>query len=84
MGPESAVIYVDSSYLVKVFRPEPESPMIIAAIGREPAIVISMLTELEVLIQLKAASGGRFADAHQWPAVKLLDGSRARLLHRAG
>ena len=50
MGKRSAVIYIDSSCLVKVFRPETESPVVVAAIGREPIVVVSVLAELETLI----------------------------------
>ena len=54
MGEGVGLIYIDSSCLVKVFRPEPESALVSEAIDREEAVVISGLAELEVMIQLKA------------------------------
>jgi predicted nucleic acid-binding protein len=48
------VIYIDSSCLLKVFRLEPGSAAVLAAVNREAAVVFSIITELEVLVQLKA------------------------------
>ncbi len=48
------MIYIDSSCLVKVFRPEPGSPEVLKAIGIEPEVTVSALAELEVMVQLKA------------------------------
>ena len=48
------MIYIETSCLVKVLRPEAESPAVVEAIGRETSIVVSVLTELETLVQLKA------------------------------
>jgi predicted nucleic acid-binding protein len=48
------LIYIETSCLVKVLRPESESPAVVEAIGREASIVVSVLTELETLVQLKA------------------------------
>jgi predicted nucleic acid-binding protein len=48
------VIYIDSSCLVKVVRPEPESATVVAAIGGETSVIVSVLAELEALVQLKA------------------------------
>ena len=47
--------YLDSSALLKLFWREPESSAIVQAVGREPIVVISSLTQLETLSQLKAA-----------------------------
>ena len=49
------MIYVDPSALLKLFWKEPESSAVIHALGRESSVVISVLTELETLVQLKAA-----------------------------
>lgn len=49
------MIYLDSSSLLKLFWREPESGAVIDVLGREPLVVISTLTELETLVQLKAA-----------------------------
>ena len=48
------MIYVDSSCLVKVFRLEPDSSAVLQAVNREATVAVSVLTELEVLVQLKA------------------------------
>jgi predicted nucleic acid-binding protein len=48
------LIYLDSSCLVKVLRPESESSAVVDAIGREQLAVVSALAELEILVQLKA------------------------------
>jgi predicted nucleic acid-binding protein len=48
------LIYIDSSCLLKVFRFEPGSAAVLAAVHREPAVVVSVLAELEVRVQLKA------------------------------
>lgn len=48
------MIYLDSSCLLKVFRLEPESSAVIQAVHRETAVAVSVLAELETLIQLKA------------------------------
>ena len=49
------MIYADSSSVLKLFWNEPESAAVIAAISAETLVVISALTEVEVLVQLKAA-----------------------------
>ena len=48
------MIYIDSSCLLKVFRFEPGSSAVLEAVNREAAVVVSVLAELEVVIQLKA------------------------------
>ena len=48
------MIYIDSSCLVKVFRFEPGSSAVLEAVHRETTVVVSILSELEVLVQLKA------------------------------
>jgi len=60
------MIYVDTSCLLKVFRPEDLSEAVWNAIHKEDTVVVSTLTELETLVQLKAAwAGGAFTRA-QW------------------
>ena len=49
------MIYLDSSSLLKLLWNEPETTAVVEAIRREPAVVVSVLAELETLIQLKAA-----------------------------
>lgn len=49
------MIYLDTSCLLKLFRPESSSAQVSAAIAAESRVIISALAELEALIQLKAA-----------------------------
>jgi predicted nucleic acid-binding protein len=49
------VIYLDSSCLLKLLWNEPESEAVIAAVAREETVIVSILAELETLVQLKAA-----------------------------
>jgi predicted nucleic acid-binding protein len=60
------MIYLDSSSLLKLLWIEPESSAVAQALGMEDLIVISVLAEVETLVQLKAAYlGGEYA-ASQW------------------
>jgi predicted nucleic acid-binding protein len=52
------VIYVDSSSLLKLLWNEPESSAVIDAIANEDTVVVSVLAEVESLVQLKAAHLG--------------------------
>jgi len=54
MGKGIGLIYIDSSCLVKVFRLESESAAVLKALTSESAAIVSELTELEVMVQLKA------------------------------
>lgn len=55
------MIYADSSSLLKLLWSEPESSAVIDAIAEEDAVVISVLAEVEMLVQLKAAYlGGEY------------------------
>jgi predicted nucleic acid-binding protein len=57
------VLYVDSSALLKLLWPEPESPAVAARVEREDIVVVSSLTELEVEARLVAARmAGRYGD----------------------
>ncbi len=49
------MIYLDSSSLLKLLWNEPESSAVIDAIADEDAVVVSVLAEMETLVQLKAA-----------------------------
>jgi predicted nucleic acid-binding protein len=60
------MIYLDSSSLLKLLWSEPESPAVVAAIGVEDTAVISVLAEIEALVQLKAAYLGGEYTAPQW------------------
>jgi predicted nucleic acid-binding protein len=60
------VIYIDTSCLLKLLRTETSSADVRAAIATETAVLVSVLTELETLVQLKAIwTGGSFTRA-QW------------------
>lgn len=55
------MIYLDSSSLLKLLWNEPESSAVIDAIADENAVVISVLAEMECMVQLKAAYlGGEY------------------------
>jgi predicted nucleic acid-binding protein len=66
MGKGPCLIYIDSSCLFKVFRFEAESAAVAEAIGRESEAVVSSLTELEVLTQLKAEYLGGNLTRSRW------------------
>jgi len=55
------MIYADSSSLLKLLWNEPESSAVIDAIAEEDVVVVSVLAEVETLVQLKAAYlGGEY------------------------
>jgi predicted nucleic acid-binding protein len=60
------MIYADTSCLLKVLRPEPLSGMVWSAIQAEESVVVSVLAELETLVQLKAAWDGSGLTRNQW------------------
>lgn len=48
------MIYADTSCLFKVLRPEPLSDAVLDAMNKEERVIVSALTELEILVQLQA------------------------------
>ncbi|HWX21656.1 MAG TPA: type II toxin-antitoxin system VapC family toxin [Candidatus Binatia bacterium] len=60
------MIYADTSCLLKVLRPEPLSEAVWEAIHEEPLVVVSVLAELETLVQLKAGWTGGTLTRNQW------------------
>ena len=52
------MIYIDTSCLLKVLRPEPLSEAVWNAIHEEDSVMVSVLAELETLGQLKSAWAG--------------------------
>lgn len=60
------MIYADTSCLVKVLRPEPLSAAVWQAIHDEESVVVSVLAELETLVQLKAAWTGGGLTRNEW------------------
>jgi len=65
------VIYIDTSCLLKLVRPEPGSTDVRTAITVETEVVVSVLAELEALVQLKAGwTGGNYTKT-QWRRLEL-------------
>jgi predicted nucleic acid-binding protein len=60
------MIYADTSCLLKVLRPEPLSEAVWSAIEAEDAVIVSVLAELETLVQLKADWTGGLLTRNQW------------------
>ena len=60
------MIYADTSCLLKLLRPEPLSGAVWSAIHEEASVVVSVLAELETLVQLKAAWTGGGLALNQW------------------
>jgi predicted nucleic acid-binding protein len=56
------MIYLDTSSLLKLLLPEPESPAVQAALAGEDRVIISALAELEAEVQLRGGwLGGDFS-----------------------
>src|ERR1035437_2961810 len=60
------MIYADSSCLLKVLRPEPLSEAVWSAIDEEVSVIVSVLVELETLVQLKAQWTGGMLSRNEW------------------
>src|SRR6516165_5840855 len=59
----AAVIYLDTSCLLKLPLEEPESEAVRLAVAREAELIISALTELETAVQLRAGwRGGEYRE----------------------
>ena len=65
------MIYLDTSCLCKLVRPEPGSAGVRAAIAAEFEVVVSVLAELETLVQLKASWTGGSYTKSQWRRLEL-------------
>jgi predicted nucleic acid-binding protein len=65
------VIYLDTSCLLKILRTEPASAQVRAAIANESEVVVSVLAELETLVQLKASWTGGSYTKPQWRKLEL-------------
>lgn len=81
------MIYLDSSCLLKLLLEEPESDAVRQAVAREADVVVSVLTELETAVQLRAGLlGGVYRERRyraylaQVEAFKALDPFRFRTL----
>jgi predicted nucleic acid-binding protein len=56
------VLYIDTSSLLKLLIPEPESAAVQAAVAAEDVVLLSVLTELEAEVQFRAGRlGGRLS-----------------------
>jgi hypothetical protein len=60
------MIYADTGCLLKVLRPEPLSEAVWSAIEAEDSVIVSVLAELETLVQLKADWTGGLLTRNQW------------------
>jgi len=60
------MIYLDTSCLLKLLRDESESTDVRNAVDAEDEVVVSLLTELETEVQLKAAAVGGEIRTSQW------------------
>jgi predicted nucleic acid-binding protein len=65
------MIYIDTSCLVKVFLFEESTQAVLRAIGNEKSVVVSGLTELETLIELKAGHMGGNYGIEKWRHLEL-------------
>ncbi len=63
-------VYLDTSCLLKVFFPEPETVATVALIAREPHVIVSSLARLEALVHI-----------HGRVAAKMLSAAAARRLN---
>jgi predicted nucleic acid-binding protein len=70
------VIYIDTSCLLKLFRAEQSSAQIRAVVAAETEVIVSVLVELETLVQLKALWAGGDLTRTQW---RKLEAELARL-----
>ena len=52
------MVYIDTSSLLKILLPEPESAAVQAAVAAEDLVVLCVLAELEAEVQLRAARLG--------------------------
>lgn len=64
------MIYIDTSCLLKLFRTELSSVDVRSAIAIETEVVVSVLAELEALVQLKADWAGGRLTRSQWRKVE--------------
>ena len=64
------MIYADTSCLLKVLRPEPLSEAVWSAISDEASVIVSVLAELETLVQFKADWTGGILTRKQWRQVE--------------
>ena len=60
------MIYADTSCLLKVLRPEPLSEAVWKPSTKSRSVIVSILAELETLVQLKAEWTGGMLTRNQW------------------
>jgi predicted nucleic acid-binding protein len=72
-------LYLDTSCLLKIFFPEPESARTVAIVAREQRVVVSSLARLEALVQIQArAAGGLLPRRAVTALLGLIDGTLVR------
>jgi uncharacterized protein with PIN domain len=67
------VFYIDTSSLLKLLIPEPESAAVQAAVAVEDVVLVSVLTELEAEVQFRSGRlGGHFRRIqYRWLSERL-------------
>jgi uncharacterized protein with PIN domain len=67
------MVYLDTSSLLKLLLPEPESAAVQGAVATQSVVLVSALAELEAEVQLRAGwLGGDFSRAQYRRLVKRL------------
>lgn len=69
------MIYIDTSCLLKLLRPEELSAAVGSAIAAERSVIVSSLAELETLVQLKAAWVAGDVTRTQWRRLEVVFGA---------
>jgi predicted nucleic acid-binding protein len=73
----SGGLYVDTSCLLKLFFPEPESPRVVELVEHEERVVVSELALLESAVQIHARRAGGLLTARD---AKLLEARLERMV----
>ena len=60
------MVYVDTSCLLKLFRPEPLSGAVRDFLGEQDSVIVSTLAELETLVQLKGLWKAGIVTRGEW------------------
>jgi predicted nucleic acid-binding protein len=60
------MVYLDTSCLLKLLRPEPLSDAVRNVISKEESVIVSVLSELEIVVQLKAFWMGGAFTRNEW------------------
>jgi predicted nucleic acid-binding protein len=72
-------LYLDTSCLLKLFFPEPQSTRTAALVARERRVVVSSLARLEALVQIQArVAGGLLSGRAAASLQRLIEGTLVR------